>query len=165
MPERSERNRHHQVTNCKLVWQDRRATTSAPTTPVAQIRAQSAENLQRSILRQTGSVSKRRKVAFISPSIDMSEPCNTDSESSIELELEVCLVFSLLALKLQYLQEQELVSYPDIIYCILCAPLPCANSASLDSVKTQTKSTPVQDQSAGCTHPLKQAARHTPQSK
>ena len=132
---------------------------------MAQIRAQSVENLQRSILRQTGSVSKRRKVAFISPSIDMSEPCNTDSESSIELELEVCLVFSLLALKPQYLQEQELVSDPDTVYCIRSVPFPCANSASLDSVKTQTKSTQVQDQSAGCTHPLKQAARHTSQSK
>lgn len=63
--------------------------TSTPNTPVAQIRGQYAENAQRSILRNTGSVSKRRKVAFISPSIDLPEHCDTDSESSIELEIEV----------------------------------------------------------------------------
>ncbi|XP_076445569.1 uncharacterized protein LOC143283270 isoform X2 [Babylonia areolata] len=67
---------------------DSLATTSMPTTPVAQIQGQPAENPQRSILRQTGSISKRRKVAFISPSIDTSEKSNTDSESSIELEIE-----------------------------------------------------------------------------
>ncbi|KAL8613720.1 hypothetical protein ACOMHN_029812 [Nucella lapillus] len=62
--------------------------TSVPTTPVAQVQGQQVENQQRSILRQTGTISRRRKVAFISPSIDASEKSNTDSDSSIDLEIE-----------------------------------------------------------------------------
>ena len=74
------------TSDCVACPQDSRV----PTTPVAQIRGQSA-NGQRSILRQAGSSSKRRKVAFISPSIDMSGPFDSDSETSLELELEVFL--------------------------------------------------------------------------
>jgi hypothetical protein len=71
----------------------------APTTPVAQVRGQAKgdNSLQRSILRHATISGKRRKVAFISPSVDsVNRVTYEDSESSIDLEIEVgCLDFFL----------------------------------------------------------------------
>lgn len=51
--------------------------------------ARTVNDAQHGILRQIDSVSKRRKVAFISPSVENIETFDVDTDSSTELEIEV----------------------------------------------------------------------------
>lgn len=76
----SQTSREHAVEKEKPVVQSAQLT---PATPVAQ----AVSSLQRSILRQCTVSGKRRKVAFISPSVE-ERGTFEDSESSVDLELE-----------------------------------------------------------------------------